>query len=464
MGINKLGENMENQSYWQKTVKLNSYPQITKAANYDVVIIGGGMSGITLAYRLNNSGLKVALLEANTLASQTTGHTTGKVTYLHGAIYSELAKAYNINKAKQYLESNYEAFCEIKKIIDEKQIDCDYQENISYIGANDEKNSEKIIEQIAMLKKWGFNVLENELEGYQASMGLNNQAIFHPLKYLAGLLQFCNNIEIYEHSLVRDSFIEDNLVNLKVNNLIIKTKKAIWMTRYPINLQHGYFIRLLQEREHISYQNIQSNSNSVLDLTTNYSKRLVDNQHCLVIDQLAKKTWYGQDTKALRKLPYIGKINDYEYISYGYDKWGMTLSHVASKIIYDLIVYQDSKYASLYAIGNGNYLHAGSDIVKLIKNNYHGMIKNRIFVAKDVKLKAGEGKVVRHRGRLLAIYRDFDDRVFYMSPYCPHLKCVVEFNLQDQTWCCPCHGSIYNCYGKLLNGPATSSLKKSKPG
>ena len=199
---------MENQSYWQKTVKLNSYPQITKAANYDVVIIGGGMSGITLAYRLNNSGLKVALLEANTLASQTTGHTTGKVTYLHGAIYSELAKAYNINKAKQYLESNYEAFCEIKKIIDEKQIDCDYQENISYIGANDEKNSEKIIEQIAMLKKWGFNVLENELEGYQASMGLNNQAIFHPLKYLAGLLQFCNNIEIYEHSLVRDSFIE----------------------------------------------------------------------------------------------------------------------------------------------------------------------------------------------------------------------------------------------------------------
>ncbi|WRK53415.1 hypothetical protein SD457_25840 [Coprobacillaceae bacterium CR2/5/TPMF4] len=62
------------------------------------------------------------------------------------------------------------------------------------------------------------------------------------------------------------------------------------MTRYPINLQHGYFIRLLQEREHISYQNIQSNSNSVLDLTTNYSKRLVDNQHCLVIDQLAKKT------------------------------------------------------------------------------------------------------------------------------------------------------------------------------
>ena len=403
---------MENQSYWQKTVKLNSYPQITKAANYDVVIIGGGMSGITLAYRLNNSGLKVALLEANTLASQTTGHTTGKVTYLHGAIYSELAKAYNINKAKQYLESNYEAFCEIKKIIDEKQIDCDYQENISYIGANDEKNSEKIIEQIAMLKKWGFNVLENELEGYQASMGLNNQAIFHPLKYLAGLIQLCNNIEIYE------------------------------------------------EREHISYQNIQSNSNSVLDLTTNYSKRLVDNQHCLVIDQLAKKTWYGQDTKALRKLPYIGKINDYEYVSYGYDKWGMTLSHVASKIIYDLIVYQDSKYASLYAIGNGNYLHAGSDIVKLIKNNYHGMIKNRIFVAKDVKLKAGEGKVVRHRGRLLAIYRDFDDRVFYMSPYCPHLKCVVEFNLQDQTWCCPCHGSIYNCYGKLLNGPATSSLKK----
>ena len=124
---------MNNESYWQKTVNMPSYPSIKWDDCYDIVIVGGGMSGITLAYRLNNSNLKVALIESDTLASKTTGHTTAKVSYLHDVLCIDIYEAYNKSKAKEYFDSNYDAFQEIKSIIESNQIECDFKENIAYI-------------------------------------------------------------------------------------------------------------------------------------------------------------------------------------------------------------------------------------------------------------------------------------------------------------------------------------------
>ncbi|WP_455682486.1 FAD-dependent oxidoreductase [Thomasclavelia sp.] len=453
---------MKNESYWQKTVKLPSYPSIKQDSSYDIVIVGGGMSGITLAYRLNDSNLKVALIESDTLASKTTGHTTAKVSYLHDVLYTDISEAYNKSTAKEYFDSNYEAFHEIKKIIESNQIECDFKENIAYIEAEDNQNREKIGKQIKLFKSWGLDVIENN-DGKHTFMGLHNQAIFHPLKYLNELLKKCNKIDIYEHSLVKEKQSRENKVYLKVNGSKICTKKVIWMTRYPPNLQKGYFFKILQEKEHVIYKEGKIIDNSYLNITTNYSKRPIEESAILEIKQKFSKNylyWYAQDSVPLRKIPYIGKINDNEFVAYGYNKWGMTLSHVASKLIYDLLIFGDNKYASLYSPGYGRYLSSKDDIVKLVKNNYHGMIKNRILATKELKLKCNQGKVIRYQGRLVAIYKDSQKRFFYFSPYCPHLKCVIEFNEKDQTWNCPCHGSIFDCYGHLVSGPSTKPLKR----
>lgn len=454
---------MNNKSYWQQSIKLPNYPTLTNDDTYDIVIVGGGLSGISLAYRLNNCNKKVALLESDTLCSKTSDHTTAKVTYLHSCLYDDITNSYNINVAKQYLDSNYDAFREINDIIKDNNIECDYMINKSFVAANDKLNAKKIARQIGMFKAWGFKVLENELKNYTISMGLKNQAIFNPLKYVNGLLQKCSNINIFEHSLVEKRIIKDNHVILEVNGCIVKTKKVVWMTRYPPNLQKAYFIRLIQEREHIIYQTDKVNKDSVLDLTTSYSKRYINQEHILEIDKVKGQNqfyWYAQDSVPIRKIPYIGRINKYEYISYGYNKWGMTLSHVASKLIYELLINGDSKYKSLYDPNYGHYTKSGKEIKKLIQNNYHGMIKNRFITSKESNLECCQGKVIRHNGSLIAVYKDKKGRNFYFSPVCPHLKCIIEFNEVDQTWDCPCHGSIYDCYGKLVSGPATSSLKK----
>lgn len=454
---------MNNESYWQKTTTLPHYPKLEQDCSYDVVIVGGGMSGITLAYRLNNSKFNVALFESDTLASKTTGHTTGKVTCLHDVICTDIYKAYGEARARAYFDSNNEALKEIKEIIRINKINCDFQENTAYVSANDKINCEKIEKQIELFKSWQIDIIETMDK--EVLMGLDKQAIFHPLKYLKALLEKCNNINIYEHSLVDKKIVLDNKVCLSINGYQVKTDIVIWMTRYPLNLQKGYFFRLLQEKEHVSYQEKMTSKDSYINLTSNYSKRPLNNNTMLEINKNILNTssyWYAQDSVPLRKIPYIGKINKHEYIAYGYNKWGMTLSHVASKLIYDLLMNNENKYMSLYAPNYANYLYSKNDIIKLVKNNFHGMIKNRILVSKEVDLKENQGKVIYYKGHLIAIYRDKLNKYFYFSPYCPHLKCVIEFNEKDNTWNCPCHGSIFDCYGNLISTPATQNLKKYK--
>jgi nitrite reductase/ring-hydroxylating ferredoxin subunit len=73
-------------------------------------------------------------------------------------------------------------------------------------------------------------------------------------------------------------------------------------------------------------------------------------------------------------------------------------------------------------------------------------------------LAPGQGAVVRHGLRPVAVYRDEGGAMHHMSAICPHLKCVVAWNASEQTWDCPCHGSRFNRRGHVINGPANRDL------
>src|SRR4051812_35905505 len=77
-------------SLWHATDLKRRYPRLEKDMETDVVIVGGGISGLTLGYLLKKSGLKVIVLEKDLLASGSTGKTTGKVTSQHNLIYDKL--------------------------------------------------------------------------------------------------------------------------------------------------------------------------------------------------------------------------------------------------------------------------------------------------------------------------------------------------------------------------------------
>jgi Rieske Fe-S protein len=70
----------------------------------------------------------------------------------------------------------------------------------------------------------------------------------------------------------------------------------------------------------------------------------------------------------------------------------------------------------------------------------------------------GEGALVQVGSRKVAVYRDEEGKLHALSPVCTHMRCVVDWNPAEKTWDCPCHGSRYDPYGHVINGPAKKGL------
>lgn len=120
-------------SFWKDNLEIKKYPSLTKNLNTDVCIIGGGITGISCGYYLAKNNLKVCILEKDTIMNKTSGYTTAKITAQHGLIYKYLVDSYSEDFAKKYLKSNLEAIENIKKIVDDEKINCDYEIQNSYV-------------------------------------------------------------------------------------------------------------------------------------------------------------------------------------------------------------------------------------------------------------------------------------------------------------------------------------------
>ncbi|MDP3988342.1 MAG: Rieske 2Fe-2S domain-containing protein [Candidatus Levybacteria bacterium] len=75
-------------------------------------------------------------------------------------------------------------------------------------------------------------------------------------------------------------------------------------------------------------------------------------------------------------------------------------------------------------------------------------------------LKNGEGKVIEINGEQAAVSKDDNGNITAVSAVCTHMECIVEWNKNQKTWDCPCHGSKFSKDGKVLQGPAQKDLPK----
>ncbi|GLI67456.1 hypothetical protein VaNZ11_011629, partial [Volvox africanus] len=75
-------------------------------------------------------------------------------------------------------------------------------------------------------------------------------------------------------------------------------------------------------------------------------------------------------------------------------------------------------------------------------------------------LKPGEGAVVQEGVTKVAAYRTAEGHLVKHSAICPHMGCLLEWNPNDATFDCVCHGSQFDCCGNCINGPANNNLKE----
>ena len=120
---------MENKSIWNLYMRKNYQDKLNEDLNVDVLIIGGGITGITTAYFLKDTKLNVALIEKDHVGSGATSYTTGKLTYMQDLIYHKM----KTEEAMLYLESQKEAIKIVKDIIKKHNIDCNLESTSSYV-------------------------------------------------------------------------------------------------------------------------------------------------------------------------------------------------------------------------------------------------------------------------------------------------------------------------------------------
>ena len=74
------------------------------------------------------------------------------------------------------------------------------------------------------------------------------------------------------------------------------------------------------------------------------------------------------------------------------------------------------------------------------------------------ELAVGEGGPAELDGKQMGVYRATEELYYAVELRCPHLGCQLEWNPDDKSWDCPCHGSRFDVQGRCLTEPAQTDL------
>ena len=380
-----MGDIIKYYSIWKENVKKNSFDKLSSNKKCDVLIIGGGITGISSAYQLINKGLNVILVKRNEIGGGITSRTTGKLTYLQDLIYSTLNNKYSYDIAYKYLNSQMDAINIVKNVILENNIDCNLDCQDSFLFTNNKDNISKIEEEKKVLERMGVVVNDKDKINlnipYCYGISVSDTYYFHPVKYIQSLASICfnNGIEIYEHTKVMDIKKREEYYECILEECKVYAKNVILASHYPYFIKPFLFpIKAHIEKSYIladkvsDYINISGISIDK-DITSfryykdkdnyliylygthnlaykfNYKSnfdRLINSFN--INNRNIKYIWSNTDIVTSDGLPYIGKISDNLYIGTGYNGWGMTNGTIAGMILSDLILGRENKYASLF--------------------------------------------------------------------------------------------------------------------
>lgn len=474
-------------SIWRNEVTISKREPLRGDIKTKVAIIGGGLAGCLTAYFLQQQGIEVVVLEAKHIGSGQTENTTAKITSQHNLIYHNLIQDFGVEKAKMYADANQKAIIEYKCIIEKEKIDCQFEERPAYLYSTIERGP---LEQEALAAlQLGIDLTlttETSLPfSVKSALKFNDQGQFHPLKFLN---EITKTLTIYENTMVRE--IDGD--RILTDHGIVTAEHIVIATHYPfVNVPGYYFMRMHQERSYVialknavqldgMYLGIDEdgysfrNSGDIL-LLGGGGHRTGENSEGGKFEMLrnsAKKfypessevtTWSAQDCFTLDGVPYIGQFSSSTpncYVATGFAKWGMTNSMVSAMIISDRILERKNDFSEIFSPQRFKFSASAKTLLEEGIQAVKGLT-TEIFTLPQEKideLPNGHGGVVEYEGQKVGVYKDEEGNAFMVSTKCAHLGCQLEWNPDELSWDCPCHGSRFNYKGELIDNPAMKNI------
>lgn len=504
------------ESIWTKNKEIPTYPSLDENILTDTIVIGGGMCGILTAFMLSMEGHEVVLFEKDRIFSGQSGRTTAKLTLQHGCIYNELIQKMGQKKAREYAEANSFAIKEFMDLADSLKIDCGMTLKSSYIYSVCEKT--RMYEEYRACLSLGLDCefkTDTELPfDISGAVEMKNQACFNPVEFICGLLKnIPSNLKIFENTnviSVKDYTLECiSHINNEQKTFTAASKQIVFCTNFPFINSYGmYFARMHRERSYvlalegdtkindmyigISPETNHDNHDKELPKYANLSFRScrIQGDEILLLGGEGHRTgyntdggrysklkniadelfpsskitcmWSAQDCITPDKIPYIGRYSqnapDGWYCATGFMKWGMSSSMLAAKIINDIInrkkiIYPlfDTSRFSIQDIGG---------VAKEGKVAIKGIAKENLTISRDNidSIPIGNGKIINADGIDVGVYRESNSQYYTVDSACPHMGCRLEWNQDELSWDCPCHGSRFDYKGNLLDNPAQSNI------
>jgi glycine/D-amino acid oxidase-like deaminating enzyme/nitrite reductase/ring-hydroxylating ferredoxin subunit len=493
---------MDNVSVWHAGAPASAFPTLPGDTETDVVIVGGGITGVTLAALLADAGRRVVVLEALRIGEGTTGHSTGN---LYGTVgdLQALHSAWDNETARRVVQSRLEAVNLVESIARRLPPEVGFKRVPHFIYAVDSSAEDSIRSEHEVVRSTGLPCTLEQSRALRHAVGpvlrIDGQAQFHPLAYVRTLARAISSAtcQIFENAEVLE--VDHEARSVRTARGTVRANEVVLATHTPKGI-FGLHAEMLVHREYAVAGPATASAppdaiNWGRGSESHSARHVVDERgHWLVViggevktgrhdgnaeqrkvDQRANALfgldpqfrWSAQNYRSPDFIPYIGRSRGVEtMIATGFAADGLTYGTLAARLLADQIVGRDNPYSELYS---GRRITPVKSAPRLIQENVlvlKSFMQDYVTDRKSIPLdevQAGSGAIVDYHGERVAAYKATDGSVTMVSPVCTHMKCLVHWNSAETTWDCPCHGSRFSVDGRVLEGPALQPLPAVRP-
>jgi glycine/D-amino acid oxidase-like deaminating enzyme/nitrite reductase/ring-hydroxylating ferredoxin subunit len=479
---------------------------LTEDARADVCVVGAGIAGMVTAYLLAQAGRRVIVLDDGPIGGGETGRTTAHLADALDDRYAVLERLHGEEGARLAAQSHRAAIDRIDRFCREESIDCDFRWVDGYLFPSEQSGEGDLAAELEAARRAGVAAEWADDPPYSpfgARRGLRfpRQARFHPLRFLdalakrveagggrihtgthvtgvsggapvrvetkAGPVVLASACVVATNSPITDMAVT-HMKQAPYRTFAIAARVPSGSVPDALYWEHAdpyRYIRLQHGDDHDwlivggeDYKTGQKEDDEArLDRLEQWTRQ------AFPMVEGVDHRWSGQVLEPSDGLAYIGPNPDGAenvYIITGDSGHGMTHGTLGAILVSDLVLGRENPWRSLYDPKRVTL----RSVKELARENLNVAVQYAAWVLPgDVRgpddVPAGEGRVVREGTKLIAVYRADDGAVHRRSAACTHMKCIVNWNDLEKSWDCPCHGSRFDAYGAVLNGPALEPLE-----
>lgn len=502
---------MDTTPHWIATHRRDEFPGVDRNLRVDVIVIGGGIAGVTAAYLLKKTGRTVALIERYRLGQGETGHTTAHLTYVTDSRLSGLVRLFGKDHAQAAWDAGLAAMQQIEANVAAESIECELRRSPGYLHTPRDGATSAAIEDLRseaqLCRELGFEAVFVPSVPLVGVPGVRfaNQLKFHPLKYLSALASKIPGDGSYVFEKSEATEFHEGPLEVVVNGHTISAEKLIIATHVPMQgLSSSVAANLLQTKlalystyavgaklprdgamealwwdtkDPYDYLRIERSADGdyaifggvdhktgQAEQTTERFGTLEARLKTILPTAEIDARWSGQVIEPTDGLPYIGPTHPVQFIGTGFAGNGMTFGTLTAMMARDWVIGAKNPWAELFD-PDRKTMRASWDYLTENKDYPFYLLKDRFTrpaPAALAEIPNGSGCVLKIDGHRVAASRSADGELTTLSAVCPHMGCIVHWNDAEKTWDCPCHGSRFTADGNVIGGPAEKGLEKAQ--